>query len=348
MGVREVHGRWHFRFKLGGKEYTGNTGLSAAPANRAKAELIAATQRELVKRGLDITPPSSMLFPAAAERFLTWADAEYREHPNTALRLRTSFVSLTAFFRKRPVGSVIADDLEHYMAWRKWEHDVRELTLRNDLHALSAFFRYAIRCRWASRNPVSGFKIPSGSDAAPRRALTADEERRYFEECRELGYFDLFDVGRLVLLQGARSEEVLRLEQADIDLGRMVAIIRGDSGRPARELRLTPEALAILARRLRTPGRWVFPNPKNPSRHLARVTAQHVKVLKALDCRSEERFWLLDLRHTFAERCAGRGMPLPELAAALGISLSSAARYFHVANLARPPGRSWGKGGRGC
>jgi integrase len=344
-GIRQRSGNWHFRFQHRGREYSGNTGLPATAANRPQAELFRATRWDkFVKQGADIKPPASVSFRVAAEQFLVWAEAQYREHPSTARRLRTSLASLTAYFGDRHLSTITPADVEGYKAWRRDERGIREHSQRNDLRALSALFEYGVRQHWATNNPVSEVKIPTGKDARARHTLGADEERGYFEKCSELGYRDLRDVGRLVILQGARAEEVLRLEQADIDLHRWVAIIRSDSGRPSRELRLTPEGLAILARRLQwARGRWVFPSPRNTSRHLARGTAQHVRVL--LDCRPEERFSLLDLRFTFASRAAARGMPLPQLAAALGVKVRSAVQYFHLPEQERGDGEVGGKTG---
>ena len=108
MPIRNRHGIWHYRFWLDGREYTGSTDLVATERNRNAATRAEAKARELVVSGrshelrLQVKP-----FSDAAADFLLWADGEYTEHPNTAKRLHTSFVSLLRFFRNAPVSSIL-------------------------------------------------------------------------------------------------------------------------------------------------------------------------------------------------------------------------------------------------
>jgi len=44
--------------------------------------------------------------------------------------------------------------IEAYKAWRVNEHEVRDITLRHDLHAVSKFFGYAIKQHWCRENLV--------------------------------------------------------------------------------------------------------------------------------------------------------------------------------------------------
>ena len=59
--------------------------------------------KQKVREGKD--PATDRLVVAsfidAAAHFLKWAKQEHREHPRTARRLRTSFASLTVFFRDK-------------------------------------------------------------------------------------------------------------------------------------------------------------------------------------------------------------------------------------------------------
>lgn len=145
MPIRNRRGIWHYRFWLDGREYTGSTDLVATERNRNAAVRVEAKARELVISGrahelkLQVKP-----FSDAAAEFLLWADGEYTEHPNTAKRLHTSFVSLSQFFRNVPVSSVLRGHVNDFKAWRRKEHAVREITIRHDLHALSKAFGYFI------------------------------------------------------------------------------------------------------------------------------------------------------------------------------------------------------------
>jgi site-specific recombinase XerD len=89
------------------------------------------------------------------------------------------------------------------------DHGIRDITLRHDLHALSKFFGYAVKQRWAVDNPVRNVTIPSDADAIRIHLLTTEEEREYF--VRAAKHRDLNDLGRLMLNQGMRPEEATSL-----------------------------------------------------------------------------------------------------------------------------------------
>jgi integrase len=93
-------------------------------------------------------------FGEAAKAFLNWADSEYREHPNSANRLHTSFASLVPFFGKLPVndlGRLIVNQgcrPEEFLKLRKDAVDLERGT----------------------------FRIVSGKSIAARRTLTMTAE----------------------------------------------------------------------------------------------------------------------------------------------------------------------------
>ena len=224
MPLRNRHGMWHYRFWLDGREYTANTGLVATERNKIAAARAEAKARELVLSGrahelkLEIKP-----FSDAVGEFLTWADGEYTDHPEHGERLRTSFREPCAnSFANAPVSSILRGHVNDYKAWRRKEHQVREITIRHDLHALSKAFGYFIDHNWARENPpVRGVEIPSDKDAVRIHVLTANEETMYFEAAQR--YPALYDLGRLMLNQGCRPEEILDLQVDDIDLERPTA-----------------------------------------------------------------------------------------------------------------------------
>jgi len=355
MPLRIRSGMWHYRFWLDGREYTASTDLVATERNKTAAARLEAKARELVMSGrahelkLQLKP-----FSDAAAEFLTWADGEYMEHPNTAKRLRTSFVSLSRFFRNAPVSSILRGHVNDYKAWRRREHEVREITIRHDLHALSKAFGYFIDHNWARDNPVRGVEIPSDKDAVRMHVVTLPEEATYFEAARR--FPALYDLGRLMVNQGCRPEEILELHAADVDLERCRLTIRkGKSKAAQRSLRLTGESREICARRVReATSQWLFAG-KLPGTRLAKLNGRHDDILNALaKCHCghyQERhvkgkcacgcaqfkeasrlaFVIYDFRHTFATRAAESGMPVATLAAILGhADLRSVMKYVHV------------------
>jgi integrase len=316
---------------------------------------VEAKSRELVTSGrahelkLQVQP-----FNDAAREFLKWADGEYTNHPATAKRLRTSFVSLIGFFKNVPVSSILRGHVNDFKAWRRKEHEVREITIRHDLHALSKAFGYFVDHNWARENPVKGVEIPSDQDAIRMHVLSATEEALYFAAAKR--FPALYDLGRLMLNQGCRPEEILELQVADIDLDRSRLTIRAGKSRAARRhLRLSAESREICARRvMAAASRWMFEG-KVPGTRLAKLNGRHTDILDGLAaCKcshsqgqhkggkcpcgcakfeeaSRMAFVLYDLRHTFATRAAESGMPVATLARILGHGdLRSISKYVHV------------------
>jgi site-specific recombinase XerD len=139
--------------------------------------------------------------------------------------------------------------IEAYKTWRFNEQDVRGITVRHDLHSLSVFFQYAIKQHWTRDNPILKVEIPSDAEAIRIHVLTNEEERVYFAHASK--HRNRYDLGRLMINQGMRPEEVLAISKFDVNLDRgQLQIQKGKSVAARRVLDLTPESRAILARRM--------------------------------------------------------------------------------------------------
>jgi integrase len=352
MALREQNGKWHYRFEVNGRRYFGSTDLVATEPNRTKASRQEAQAHRLVTEGkAELLKLAALPFNEAATEFLAWADGKHRDHPATAQRLRTSFASLGEFFDTAIVHTISVGRVDDFASWRRREHNVRDVTIRHDLHALSKFFQYAMKHNWCRDNPVRLAEMPSDAESVRIRVLTDAEERTYFEKAAR--FPNLRDLGRLMLNQGCRPDELMSLPQADVDLVRgLLHIRRGKTKAAKRTLKLTAESKAILAARL-DGGTWVFKG-KRIGTHLTKLNNPHEKVLDAVnpcaECgwmKSEHRrdeharcekyqrgtvleFVLYDFRHTFATRMVEAGCSLPALAAILGHSgLRMVMRYVH-------------------
>lgn len=331
MALRNRGGRWHYRFKMDGKEYNGSTGLDATKRNQREAQRIESDHLRALREGRN---PSHRVivrqFSDAVKDFLLWAAVEYREHPNSARRLKTSLASAAQFFSAEPVSLLDDGRIESYKAWRVREHQVKDITLRHDLHALSKFFGYAIKQHWTNENPVRRVAIPSDENAVRMHVLTVAEERLYFARAAKMP--DLHDVGRIILNQGMRPDEVVRLRKADVDIERNQLHIRSGKSKAARRtLDLTTESRLILGRRMAGDSVWLFPSTRHPGRNIGRLNSAHDRLfLKALEDGLSFDFVLYDLRHTFATRLAQAGIDLATLAAILGHgSIRIVQRYVH-------------------
>ena len=327
MGLRDRHGKWHYRFTLDGREYTGNTDLAAIERNRKAAELIELEFRQALLEGRH---PNRRLkicqFEEAAKIFLEWAETEHRDHPNTYRRLATSFASLREFFGTVVVSLVDENKVDEYKAWRIKKHDVRPVTLRHDMHAFSKFFKFAIRNHWYRENPMKLVKIPSDADAVRIHVISPKEEKKYFRWA--VRYPDLHDVGRLMLNQGMRPEEVVALRKDDVDLFRgQLHVRKGKTKSARRTLDLISESHKILAHRILKAGEWLFPSRRLPGQHVKRLNTTHDKVCE----KAGLNFVLYDFRHSFATRMAQAGVDLATLAAILGhSSIRIVERYVHI------------------
>ena len=198
MSLRNRGGVWHFRFKLDGREYAETTGLAATRQNERTAREKEMDYRQALLEGH--RPVRRIVireFNDAADEFLQWVQVEHRDHPNTYRRVVTSFASAKEFFGRTPVSLIDEGRVEAYKSWRVREHEVRDVTLRHDLHALSKFFRYSVKQHWTKENPLTNVEIPSDRDAVRIHILRPEEAKKYFS--RAAKHPDLHDLGRLML-----------------------------------------------------------------------------------------------------------------------------------------------------
>lgn len=330
MAIRKRNGIWHYRFKLDGREYSGTTGLADTARNAIKARQVEAEHRQALSEGR--IPARRLVvreFEAAATEFLVWAQNEYRAHPNSHRRIATSLTSAREFFKTRPVSTIYEGEIEAYKVWRGTEHQVRDITIRHDLHALSTFFKYAIKQKWTRENPIRNVKIPSDGDAVRIHVITPEEEHEYFS--RAAKNQNLYDLALLMRNQGMRPEEILSLRKSDIDLQRGVLHVRSGKSKAARRtLDLTAESQSILARRSQAPSVWIFPSSRRSGAHLVRMNGAHDQACAGTSGRRRLDFVLYDFRHTFATRMAQAGVDLATLAAILGHnSIRIVQKYVH-------------------
>lgn len=331
MSVHARSGNWHYRFKVHGKTHAQSTGLAATQRNLNAAKAIEAQARLDVLAG-KFQKIEGMPFATAATEFLLWCHrTQYRQKPNTAKRISGSFCSLTEFFQNHRVHEIRPGDIERFKTWRATEHRVQDVTIRSDLNALSLFFRYAISSEWRSDNPLLGqekVKRPSGEDAVRIHVITPEEEAAYFSVAKPGS--NLSDVAKLILLQGARPEEIMSLQKMFYDRSRGTIKIPGGKTRAAkRTLNLCAEAIEIVERRIQTTGdsRWLFPSDRIRGGHLQQLNNVHDRV-----CRDAGvSFVLYDFRHTFATRMLIEAeVDMASLAAIMGHSNMTVLRkYVH-------------------
>jgi integrase len=262
--MRKSNGKWYVRFEVDGVEYSKPTGLEATERNRRKAEQMEAQARQLVIEGKsNYLKIKSIPFNEAATGFLQWAEGEYPgDKRGTYLRIRSSFGFARVFFDRAIVSGITEGDIEDFKAARR-KMNVKEISIRHDLHALSLFYQYAMKKHWARENTIRKIEIPSDADAVRMNVLTPEQEKLYFATCLWMdkasrflpsmngtcadSYRDLYDFGRLMIQQGCRPEEILELEKRNVDLmNRWLYVANGKTRAARRRLKLTTESVTIL------------------------------------------------------------------------------------------------------
>ncbi len=233
MGLRNMRGKWQYRFVHHGQSVCVTLDLAATERNEKKALAKEAAHRQEIEEGRwgwrPLTPRS---FTDAQGGFESWLKIEYHSKPNTWRRVLTSMASCEVFFGKTMISLIHPGDVERYKVWRLTPREdvaaVKEVTAKHDLDNLSIFFQWAVKAGYARQNPVKEVKRPSDAAAIRERILTPAEEKLYFTHAKG----NLWKVARLILLQGMRPEEVMRIRKEDVDLGEghLAGDVRKDCG----------------------------------------------------------------------------------------------------------------------
>jgi len=137
----------------------------------------------------------------------------------------------------------------------------------------------------------------------------------------------------LLVVTGARKQEVLKARWEHVDLDRLLLTVpRSKSGR-ARHIPLSPVAVGILRRQLQRQidaSPHVFPSDRRSGQPLENLRGAWERAKRAAGLPGELR--IHDLRHSFASALANAGTPLYEIGTVLGHSqLSTTTRYAHHA-----------------
>lgn len=326
MGIRKREGFWHYRFQLNGQQYSGTTGLAAIERNRKAARAFEAERRAEAKEESRGIPFAKLLFSEAAAAYLTFA--KHTTYPNKASTYQRIRVSFTSLIEKLGLEKVMELDTPHVEAYKTWrlEMGVKEISLRHDLHALSLFFQWCKTQKIREGNPVQEVKMPSGADSQRINPLSRETEEKYFAIAKR--HPDLYDLGRLMIQQGCRPDEIRTLRVSRIDLERGQMNVGTKTKASKRTLDLTGESIEILTRRIAAAETdWIFPSDRKPGHPIVRSSRTHDKVCEEAGV----SFVPYDLRHTFATRFMEvEGNDIVALAAIMGhASLRLVQVYCH-------------------
>lgn len=135
------------------------------------------------------------------------------------------------------------------------------------------------------------------------------------------------DIIRLLLLTGCRKTEIVRLKRREVG-GSRLRLENSKTG--PRTVYLSPEARAVIERRMTASGEYVFPSPRDPERPVSGNLGLWCRIRREVGI---EDVRLHDLRHSYASQCVMAGVPLPVVSKLPGHSrCAMTLRYAHTAD----------------
>ena len=337
-GIRQINGRWEYRFMVDGREYSRVTDLKATERNLSKVAALLEIHNRRVLAGTALVS-EKVPFSRATEAFLEWSRANRKE--NTAKRHRTSAASLVHFFRDQRINTIRPGHLENYKTWRV-DCQIKPVSIRHDLHAASQLFQFAQKQGWCESNPVKLVEMPSDRESRNDRILSVEEEQKYLAAAANND--SLYDFARLMLQQGLRPQELLELQKNHVDLEkRELHVIDSKTAASTRTINLTSESCVILGRRLAGSSPWVFPSRRKVWHRRRRefywviIDDKHLTYSGIFNahrkaCRkSGVGYGIYSLRHTFATRFYRATKDIESLRRVLGhADLKTLLRYVHI------------------
>jgi integrase len=179
------------------------------------------------------------------------------------------------------------------------------------------------------KSPVRGIRLHQENNQR-QRYLSGHELSRFLMALKEEPSRSLADALRLLLVTGARREEVLQARWDEIDLDRRQWFLPKTKSGKSRFVLLNDTAVDLLYDRPRTPNNpYVFPG-KNPGQPICNPYKGFQRILHRAGIKDLR---IHDLRHSFASLAINHGASLYEVQHLLGHADSKTTqRYAHLAS----------------
>jgi len=217
---------------------------------------------------------------------------------------------------KRRLESVTVLELETHH--NKLSADRGPSAARYAITCLSTIYNYAIKKELLTNNRA---KKVETAEATSRDVFLDEWEIAQLRVCLSEMAPNPRHYFLMVLLTGARRENVATMRWEEIDLESALWTVpaeKSKNGRPI-EIPLVDEAVEILRGRRSLDAWWVFPSSQNMGRPVRGVDDWANDLRRRMRERGvEKHFTIHDLRRTFASRLAAAGASLPVIAKALG------------------------------
>lgn len=274
--------------------------------------------------------------------FIAFLRAEQRASPETLRSYASDLRQLHQFLLSRrllpsPVDpeSLSSDAVRAYLQWLDQEGG-KPASLARKLAAIRSFYRYLMRRRLVSRNPVDGMRTPKQPKLLPR-VLTKDDADALmnFPAGQTVGALRDRALLETLYSTGARVAELVALDIDDVRESEGLVRLQG-KGSKERIVPIGEVALDAIRRyRQSLPPRFihvsqgVFRNRRGgrlTSRSVARIVTKYSSRLAGGAVSPHA------LRHSFATHLLDEGADLRSIQEMLGhASLSTTQRYTHVA-----------------
>jgi integrase len=328
---------------------------SAWKVAAARAEAAALKQR--VDRGEDpleeiATARAAPTVADLCDRFE--AEVLPKRRPNTQESYRAQIKNyVRRHMRQMKVADVTFADVDGLH--RKITAAGRPYSANRTIALLSKLFSLAIKWGYRADNPVRG--VEKNAETKRKRYLSPVELASLTAALNAHKDVQAANIIRLLLLTGARRNEVQSMRWADLNLTDGIWSKPGSTTKqrtdhvvplsaPARQLLsdLRRDAEAAANKAGREVGEYVFPGRYGSHRSELKkdwaelcIAADIVSVTKEKDAKGKERIVKVpsarmhDLRHTYASVLASAGLSLPVIGALLGHSQpATTARYAHL------------------
>lgn len=259
-------------------------------------------------------------------QFAEWADFFLENYSKPPIRTEKTHeansragLHLKNAFGSRPVGSLTADDIEHYLRRRLQvrvqfktskgivqKDRLKPATVHQELRVLRRMLNVAVRKKLLPANPCAGVEFPVKVKGLFRpHYMSWSEQQRIEFQAPEY----LRNIIRIITETGLRVyKELIPMKKEQVDLENAVVWIP-DSKTPngIAEVPLTDLALETFRDQIRIAGvgDWLFPSDKNESGHQRTLKTVWHKTLKRAKV---PYFRIYDLRSTYATRLSAGGV----------------------------------------
>jgi len=272
-------------------------------------------------------------FKEAFERFLSHLQLAKGTSAHTLRAYRHDLEALAAFAKEEPVSKRL---IRRYLAYLH-EKEMSVRTVMRRISAFRSFFKFAMREKLASENPLEEIDSPKKEKRLPI-AITYAQIEILFSKPDTSDYLGFRDraIMELFYSSGLRLSELAGLSRADCDLTNQMMNIYG-KGKKQRQVPITKTAAEWISNYLNHPERSLIEkDPKavflnkwgkrlNP-RSIDRNFADYLKASGLSD-----RITPHTIRHTIATHWLENGMDLKSIQMLLGhTSLSTTTIYTQV------------------